>query len=66
MSHEFGVLGCKPVKIPLDNNVVIRGDGLDKNDSLIPNVVLFQKLVGKLIYLTITRPDISYSVQVLS
>lgn len=64
--HEFGMLGCKPVKTPLDCNVVVRKEGIDVNDSLVHNVVLFQKLVGKLIYLTITRPNISYVVQVLS
>ena len=30
------------------------------------NKTEFQKLIGKLIYLTVTRPDISYAVRVLS
>lgn len=64
--HESGMLGCKPIKTALDTNVIIRGDGLDKNGCLVQNVVLFQKLGRKLIYLTINRPDISYCVQVLS
>ncbi|XP_071729417.1 uncharacterized mitochondrial protein AtMg00810-like [Rutidosis leptorrhynchoides] len=33
---------------------------------MIPNNTEFQKLIRKLIYLTHTRPDISYSVQTLS
>lgn len=60
------MLGCKPVKTPLDCNVIVKSDGVDKNDILLQNVVLFQTFVGKLIYLTITRPYISYAVQVLS
>ena len=35
------------------------GDPLPKPD-------IFQRLIGKLIYLTITRPDISYPIQILS
>lgn len=33
---------------------------------LLSNITDFQKIIGKLIYLTITRSDISYGVQVLS
>ncbi|KAI3688864.1 hypothetical protein L2E82_46759 [Cichorium intybus] len=64
--HEFGMLACKPVKTPLDTNVVVKQDGVDNYDSLLTNVTEFQRLIGKLIYLTITRPDIAYTVQTLS
>ncbi|GJR20253.1 ribonuclease H-like domain-containing protein, partial [Tanacetum coccineum] len=37
-----------------------------ENDSLLENVTDYQKLMGKLIYLTHTRPDISYAVHCLS
>ena len=37
-----------------------------ENDKLLKNFTSYQKLVGKLIYLTMTRPDISYVVQCLS
>lgn len=62
--HEIG--SCKLVKTPLDPYVLIKDDGIDKVDTLLTNVTEFQILVGKLIYLTITRLDISYIVQVLS
>lgn len=64
--HEFGLLGCKPVKTPLEPNFVINGDGVDMKDVLLENITEYQKLIGKLIYLMMTRPDISYTVQTLS
>ncbi|GKC51825.1 ribonuclease H-like domain-containing protein [Tanacetum coccineum] len=36
------------------------------NDHLLENVTDYQKLIGKLIYLTTTRPDITYTVSCLS
>lgn len=44
--NEFGMLGCKPVKTPLDINVVIKVDGVDNFDNLLTNVTYFQKLIG--------------------
>lgn len=38
----------------------------DKSDAELEDVISYQKLIEKLIYLTITRPDICFSVQVLS
>ncbi|GJV00904.1 ribonuclease H-like domain-containing protein [Tanacetum coccineum] len=35
-------------------------------DPLLDNVIEYQKLIGKLIYLTTTRPDIAYTVSCLS
>lgn len=64
--HEFIMLGSKPVKTSLYPNVVIRNEGVDRFDSLLQNITEFQRLIGKLIYLTITRPYISYIVQVSS
>ncbi|XP_062005695.1 uncharacterized mitochondrial protein AtMg00810-like [Rosa rugosa] len=52
---------CKPAHTPLDSKLQ-----LDiKSESLL-NLSYYQRLVGKLIYLTITRPDISYSVSIVS
>lgn len=46
---------------------------MDLNHKLMPDVgnliddpEMYRRLVGKLIYLTITRPDISYAVSILS
>ncbi|GKD53624.1 ribonuclease H-like domain-containing protein [Tanacetum coccineum] len=62
---EYGLLACKPAKTPLMSKLVISNEACD-NDPLLKNVNDYQKLMGKLIYLTNTRPDISYVVHCLS
>ncbi|GKD82282.1 ribonuclease H-like domain-containing protein [Tanacetum coccineum] len=62
---EYGMLACKPAKTPLMSKLVISNEASDK-DSLLENITDYQKLMGKLIYLTNTRPDISYVVHCLS
>ncbi|GKC35294.1 putative RNA-directed DNA polymerase [Tanacetum coccineum] len=63
--QEFGMLACKPISTPMETNHVMAHLPTEK-DPLLTNITAFQKLVGKLIYLTHTRPDISYTVQCLS
>ncbi|KAJ0824197.1 putative RNA-directed DNA polymerase [Helianthus annuus] len=62
---EFGYLACKPINTPIEQSYVITAK-VSKNQSVLKNVTGFQKLIGKLIYLSLTRPDISYAVQFLS
>ncbi|KAJ0526509.1 putative RNA-directed DNA polymerase [Helianthus annuus] len=62
---EFGYLGCKPVSTPIEQSSLVTSK-VDKNQEVLKNVTGFQKLIGKLIYLSLTRPDISYTVQFLS
>ncbi|GJR90040.1 ribonuclease H-like domain-containing protein [Tanacetum coccineum] len=62
---EYGMLACKPAKTPLMSKLVISNEASDK-DPLLENITDYQKLMGKLIYLTNTRPDISYVVHCLS
>ncbi|GKB26587.1 ribonuclease H-like domain-containing protein, partial [Tanacetum coccineum] len=62
---EYGMLACKPAKTPLMYKLVISNEASDK-DPLLKNITNYQKLMGKLIYLTNTRPDISYVVHCLS
>ena len=60
--QETGQLGCKPTTTPLDINVKIgKGD-----DGAAVDKTFYQMLIGKLIYLNHTRPDISYPVSLLS
>lgn len=58
---ETGKTGSKLANIPMDFSQKVTNN----NESL-EDVNRFQRLVGKLIYLTITRPDISYAVSYVS
>nr|GEY52147.1 ribonuclease H-like domain-containing protein [Tanacetum cinerariifolium] len=62
---EYGMVACKLEKTPLMSKLVISIEAGDKY-PLLENITNYQKLMGKLIYLTNTRPDISYVVYCLS
>ncbi|GJZ67371.1 ribonuclease H-like domain-containing protein [Tanacetum coccineum] len=62
---EYGLLGCKPVSTQMEPNYVLSYIPTD-TDPLLDNIIGYQKLLGKLIYLTHTRPDIAYSVHYLA
>ena len=56
------MLDCKPVDTSMDSNVkLVVGQGEPLQD---PGT--YRRLVGRLNYLTITRPDISFPVSVVS
>jgi hypothetical protein len=59
---EIRKLGCKPVSTPIDYKCKLNS----KDGDILSDINQFQRLVGKLIYLTVTRPDISYSVSQVS
>jgi hypothetical protein len=58
---ETGMLGCRPASTPIDPNHKLHA----KCGDLV-NKERYQRLVGRLIYLCHTRPDISYVVSVVS
>ncbi|XP_071740396.1 uncharacterized protein [Rutidosis leptorrhynchoides] len=58
-------LGCKPMSTPIEANLSVENEPSLK-DRLLTNITEYPKLVGRLIYLTLTRPDIGFDVQVLS
>ncbi|KAE8666178.1 Detected protein of unknown function [Hibiscus syriacus] len=60
--ERFGMLECKSNSTPMEPNVKIcTHKGKDLEDA-----TMYRQLVGSLIYLTLTRPDISYAVGVMS
>jgi hypothetical protein len=58
---ETGMLGCRPCCSPIDKNHQIHAELGDP-----VNRETYQRLVGRLIYLCQTRPDICYAVSVVS
>lgn len=69
---DVGLTGSKPANTPLEQNQRLTSIEFDHNskitsrDELLTDPRSYQKLVGKLLYLTMTRPDISFAVQNLS
>ncbi|KAK8615756.1 hypothetical protein V6N13_017338 [Hibiscus sabdariffa] len=60
--EETGMMGCKPAETPMEINLKLRKDEL----GIPVNKEHYQRLVGKLIYLSLTRPDIAFSVSIVS
>ncbi|KAF5459175.1 hypothetical protein F2P56_023153 [Juglans regia] len=59
---DSGTLGSKPLKLPLEQNFKFSKDsGVPLSD---PST--YRHLIGRLLYLIITRPDLCYAIQLLS
>ncbi|CAN1753617.1 Retrovirus-related Pol polyprotein from transposon TNT 1-94 [Linum perenne] len=57
---ETGMLGCKPAETPMETTLKFDQAGKPTDRGR------YQRLVGKLIYLAHTRPDIAYAVSIVS
>ncbi|XP_049387757.1 uncharacterized mitochondrial protein AtMg00810-like, partial [Solanum stenotomum] len=66
-----GLGGAKPVHTPLELNKRLTSIQYDEHvngsspdhDKPLANPEMYQKLVGKLLYLTMTRPDLAFTAQ---
>ena len=60
--EECGLLGCKPTESPMEvNHNLAMATG-----APLQNATQYRRLIGRLIYLIITRPELSYAVHILS
>lgn len=59
---DTGMLGCKPANTPIEQNQKLH----ENSEDAPTNKERYQRLVGRLIYLSHTRPDIAYAVSVVS
>lgn len=63
IKSEVGLLGAKPASFPMEQNHKLA----QSTSPLVDNVERqYRRLVGRLIYLSFTRPDLAYSVHILS
>ncbi|KAI3421371.1 uncharacterized protein J3R85_012404 [Psidium guajava] len=60
--NETGMLGCKPAETPIEPNVKLQ----PAKAEIVKDRERYQRLVGRLIYLSHTRPDIAFSVSMVS
>ena len=59
---ETGMLGIKPLDTPMEVGSKLTAE----DDELLDDSKRYRRLVGKLNYLTITRPDVSFPMSVVS
>ena len=62
MLMKYGMLGGKPIDVPLDKNCKLRVD----LGAKIEYINMYRSMVGIRIYFTIIRPDLSYVVGLVS
>jgi len=60
--QDAGLTGAKPARFPLLKGLKLSS----KLGELLPDFEAYRRIIGRLLYLTITGPDISYAVQHLS
>ena len=59
---ETGMMGCRPAETPMEPNLKLQPASVEK----VRDREKFQRLVGRLIYLSHTRPDIAFPVSIVS
>ncbi|KAL0746064.1 hypothetical protein Bca101_101422 [Brassica carinata] len=61
-----GAYGGKTARMPMEDGYKVPREGEVEEKRLFEDPKLYRKMVGKLIYLTITRPDICFAVNQVS
>jgi len=60
--NDAGQLAAKPAKFPMEPNIHFS----TTDGTLLEDPTAYRRLIGRLLYLTTTRPDLTYSVHTLS
>ncbi|XP_065618792.1 uncharacterized mitochondrial protein AtMg00810-like [Quercus suber] len=60
--HDAGMLGCKLARTSMEASLKLNKD----DGELLHDAGMYRRLIGRLLFLTITRPDITYSMHRLS
>jgi hypothetical protein len=58
MLSKYGMASCKPIFVPLNHNGKLSADA----GEVLEDATMYKKIVGSLIYMTITKPDLNYTV----
>jgi hypothetical protein len=58
MLSKYGMVGCKPISVPLNQNGKLSADA----GEVLEDATMYRKIVGSFIYMTITRSDLNYTV----
>ena len=62
MLEDTGFLASKPTSVPMDPHIHLNAS----DGELVPDASSYRRLIGRLLYLTLSRPDISFVVHQLS
>ncbi|KAL5544289.1 hypothetical protein UlMin_008073 [Ulmus minor] len=60
--EDTGYLACKPANLPMDPKVSLSADAGD----LLADISQYRRLIGRLLYLTLSRPDITFAIRAYS
>lgn len=59
---EMGLLGSRPDSHPIEQNHTLAA----VDEPLLPNPTQYRRVVGRLIYLRVTHPELSYAIHMLA